>query len=138
MIEGLQKGRHVQGHDAAHERGDGEDDGGDVDGEAGVVEEGVEHDADALAAVDDAEAVESDDEEELRGARETGGEVGEEGEDQRGDDLEGEFVDGVLAEEGLDGVSAIVVFAVEGVLLGSAIGVSLAGHLVEGMQTTYG
>lgn len=131
MIERLQKSGDIQGHDAAHEGGDGEDDGGDVDGEAGVVEEGVEHDADALAAVDDAEAVEGDDEEEVRGAGETGGEVGEEGEDEGGDDFEGEFVDGVLAEEGFDGVGAIVVFAVEGVLFGSALVLALQAILLR-------
>lgn len=62
MVERLQKGGDIQRHDAAHEGGEGEDDRGDVDGEAGVVEEGVEHDADALAAIDDAETVEGDDE----------------------------------------------------------------------------
>ena len=113
MVEGLQEGGDVQADDAGHEGGDGEDDGGQVDGEAGVGEEGVEHDADALAAVDDAEGVEGDDEEERGRAWEAGAEDGDGGEGEAGEDLEGDFEDGVLQEEGFDGVGAVVVFAVE-------------------------
>ena len=45
-----------------HHEGEGEDDGGHAEGESGVVEEGVEHDAQALSAVDETEAIKCFDE----------------------------------------------------------------------------
>ena len=68
MIESLQKGGDVERYDAAHECGEREDQRGDVDGKTGVVEEGIEHDADALPTVDDAETVERNDEKQLWGS----------------------------------------------------------------------
>lgn len=113
MIPRLQKRRDVKAHNAAHDSSDTEQDRSKVDGKAGVRHEGVEDDADALAAGDDGEAVESDNEEEACGAREACGEDGEDGEEERGEELEGKFCGGVLEEEGFDAVGAIVVFAVE-------------------------
>ena len=113
MIERLQERGDGQTHDAAHEGREREHDGGDVDGEAGVREQRVEHDADAFAAVDDAEGVEGDGEEEGRRARQVRGEGAEQGEDQAGEDLEGEFEGRVLEEEGGGGVGGVGVFAVE-------------------------
>ena len=80
MVEGLEERGDVQADDARHEGRDGEDHGGQVDGEAGVVEEGVEHDADAFAAVDDAEGVECDNEEEFGRSWKAGAEDGDCGE----------------------------------------------------------
>lgn len=113
MIPRLQKRRDIQAHNAAHHSSDTEQDRSEVDGETGVRDEGVEDDADALAARDDSEAVEGDDEEEACGARETGGEDGEDGEEEGGEELEGELGGGVLDEKGFDAVGAVVVFAVE-------------------------
>lgn len=67
MIENLQESRGIQRHDAAHECGEREDHRGDVDGKSSVVEEGIEHDADALPTVDNAETVERNDEKQLWG-----------------------------------------------------------------------
>ena len=122
MVEGLQEGGDVEADDARHEGGDGEDDGGQVDGEAGVGEERVEHDADTLAAVDDAEGVEGHDEEEGRRAGQAGAEDGDGGEGETGEQLEGDFQDGVLQEEGLDRVGPVVVFAVEDLGGGRSVG----------------
>lgn len=113
MIPRLQKRRDIQAHNTAHHSSDTEQDRSEVDGETGVRDEGVEDDADALAAGDDGEAVEGDDEEEACGAREAGGEDGEDGEEEGGEELEGELGGGVLDEKGFDAVGAVVVFAVE-------------------------
>ena len=56
----------------------------DVDGEAGVVEKRIEHDANALTATDDTEAVEGYDEEKLRSSGEADSEVHEDGEKETG------------------------------------------------------
>ena len=96
MIESLQERRDVQTHDAAHQGGNGQDYRGEVDGEARVRDEGVEDDADAFAAVDNGEAVEGYDEEELGRAGEAGSKVAEHGEQEASEDFKGELSDGVL------------------------------------------
>ena len=127
MIERLQEGRDVQTHDSAHDVCDGKDDEGDIDGETRVVEKRIEDDTDAFAAVDERENVEGHDEEECRvAAVESRCEDGQDGEEQRGEDLKGQFGEGVLEEEGLDGVSVVVVFAVEDGLF-----VRVDGHVLE-------
>ena len=80
MVESLQKGRDAEGHDAAHDVSDGQHDEGNINREARMIEQRVENDTDALAAIDEAEAVESDDEEERRGAMQACGQDGEDGE----------------------------------------------------------
>lgn len=120
----MQETRDVQTHHAAHDGGDAEDHGRQVDGEAGVVvrHEGVEGDADGFAAGDNGEGVEGDGEEEGGGAGQAGGEDGEEGEEEGGGGGEGEFGGGVLCEEGGGGVGVVGVFAVEDCSLGSLEG----------------
>ena len=126
MVEGLQEGRHLQRHDATHHGGHGEKHRGDVDGEPRVPEEGVEHDAHALAAVDDGEAVEDQDEVQRRGPGQARREDGEQAEEQGREDLKGDLGQGVLQEEGLDAVGVVVVFPVEDVALGG-----VDGHALE-------
>ena len=78
-----------------------------------MVEESIEYDADAFPTIDEAKCVESDDEEERSGTIQPGCENRQDGEEQRGEDLEWEFGECVLEEEGFDGVGVVVVFAVE-------------------------
>lgn len=58
MIRSLEKRRQVDSEHASHYEGNGQDDGRDVHSEAGMVEEGIEHDAQALPTADKAESVE--------------------------------------------------------------------------------
>ena len=118
MVERLQEGGDVERHNAAHDGGDTEDDGRQANGEAGVVvrNEGVEDDADAFAAVDDGEGVESNDEEQGSAAGEAGGEDAEEGEEEGGQDFEGEFRGGIGEEKGERGVGAVGMLVIEDLL----------------------
>lgn len=125
MVERLQEGRYLQRHDAAHHGRHGQEDRGDVDGEARVPEEGVEHDADALAAADDGEAVEDHHKVQRRGPGQARREDGEQAEERGRHDLEGDLGQGVLQEEGLDAVGVVVVFPVEDVALGGVDGDAL-------------
>lgn len=59
VIEGLEESGDVEAENAGHQHGYREDDRCGVDGEPRVVKESVEHDSDAFAAADDAEAVKS-------------------------------------------------------------------------------
>ena len=93
-----------------HERPDGQDGAGHVEREARALEERVEDDADGLAAADDAECVERDDEVHRHGALEVDGDAAEEGEEQRGHDLERHLEHGIRDEERLEGVGPVVVF----------------------------
>ena len=113
MVERLQKCWDVQRHDAAHDVRYRKDDESDIHCEPGMIEEGIENDADAFPAIDEAECVESHDEEQGHGAVETGCEDGKDGEEERGEDLEGKFSDCVLKKERFNGVSIIVVLTVE-------------------------
>jgi len=58
VVHVCEEGGHIEGHDAGHELGDGEEDGGEVDGEAGVGEEGVEHNSQTLPTINNTKAIE--------------------------------------------------------------------------------
>ena len=73
VVERLEEGGKVGAQHAGHHQGQREDNGGGADGESRVVEEGVEHDSEALAAVQQAEAVEGFDEEHFGGPWEADG-----------------------------------------------------------------
>ena len=126
MIKRLQERRDIQGHDAAHDIRDGEDHEGDIHREAGVVEEGIEDDTDAFATIDEAEGVEGDDEEERCCAVQSCCEDGKDSEEQRSEDLKGEFSEGILQEESLDAVGVVVVFAVEDCFF-----IGIDGHVLQ-------
>lgn len=113
VVEGLQEGGQVGAQHAGHHEGEGEDDGGSADGEARVVEEGVEDDAEALAAAEEAEAVVRLQEQHRRRAREAHSHGGEDGEDEAGNDLERQLQERVLQQEGFYRISSIAVLGVE-------------------------
>lgn len=77
MVERFEKSRKMGAQDPCHHKSHGEDDGCGAKGEAGVVEEGVEHDAEAFSAVQETEAVEGFEEEHLGCSLETDGHGGE-------------------------------------------------------------
>lgn len=117
VVHVAQENRHVDAHDAGHDLGDRQENAGDVDGEPRVLEQRVKHDAERLAAADDAEAVEGHDEEQLDGAREPDREDCQNREDQAGHGLERHLDGGVLHEERFHAVRAVVVLAREDVAL---------------------
>lgn len=69
VVPGLQEGRRVHAEDSGHQERDGEHNSGEAEGEAGVVGEGIEHDAETLSAMDETETVESLNEEDRCGPR---------------------------------------------------------------------
>ena len=113
MVERLEKRRKVDAEHPSHDEREGQNDGCEINCEAGVVEEGVEHNAQALTTAYETESIERLYEECGCISWQSCSQVDENGEKEARHDLEWNFKQCVLKEKGFHGVYPITVVAIK-------------------------
>jgi len=88
-----------------------------IDGKAGVVKEGVEHDSKTLATGDNAEAVEEANEKHGWSSRECSNQIYKDCKDKAGDYFKWYLARRILHEESLNRICPVIMFAVKDVAL---------------------
>ena len=113
MVESLEERRKVDAEHPSHNEGEGQNDGRETNCEAGVVEEGVEHDAQTFTTANETESIERLYEECGCISWQSCRQVDENGEKEARQDLEWDFKQCVLEEKGFHGIYPITVVAIK-------------------------